>query len=67
MLDLVTHCTQWWDWYLHVVGPAGDVVPRLWRVAELVGVDDTQHQHGVDDDHPPEDMARDTPPAITQL
>ena len=42
-------------------------MPCLWSVTELVRVDDTQHQHGVDDDHPPEDVARDTPPAITQL
>lgn len=56
----------WWV-DSHGFGDGGAVHPAPRDLIELVGVEHAQHQHGVDDDDPPEEGDGETPPAIAEL
>ena len=52
---------------LHRLGDVRVVEPSPGDLLKLIGVDDTEDQHGVDDDHPPERSDGQAPPAVTHL
>ena len=54
-------------YYLQFLTNAGPVDPVGWEAFELICVDETQHDHGVNDHDPPESVDCDPPPAIRQL
>ena len=53
--------------YLRICGQASGIMPVLGKFFKLVGIEDNEHKHGVDNHHPPEDEHRQTPQAIKQL
>ena len=50
----------------HFVG-YGNTAPRLLDLVELECVDETENDHTVNDDDPPEDVDADAPPRVKQL
>ena len=49
---------------LHGRSEPGGVHPVFWELVKLVGVDDAEHQHGIHDGHPPEEVDRKTPEPV---